>query len=106
MLDLDAVSDRHDRAVLVERKAVDGGRMLGRRDLAELFACCSDIPDLLAEISRLQAAIESMTPVVEAARAVVAADLVLLTSEYPTTQEKADQAIFDALELAVGELDD
>lgn len=51
--DLDAVDARHDQAVLVGRKLVDDV-CPSTADLAKLFACCSDIPEVLAYASGLE----------------------------------------------------
>jgi hypothetical protein len=59
MIDLDAIDKRHDESVLVGRKSMT------EADLVKLLASCSDIPELLAEISRMQA-------IVTAARGFVA----------------------------------
>lgn len=54
VVNLDAVSRRHDEAVEVGRKLNDA--VLVTADLAKVFSCCSDIPELLEEISRLRRA--------------------------------------------------
>lgn len=50
--DLDAIDARHDEAVLIERKMEK--TELNERDLHWLFACVSDIPELLKYVSKLR----------------------------------------------------
>ena len=51
-IDLDEIDLRHDRAVLIGRKF--NTDPLDAQDMAKLFACCSDVPDLLRYISELE----------------------------------------------------
>jgi hypothetical protein len=59
VIDLDAVSQRHDEAILVSRKTLEDP-LISTADLAKLFACCSDIPELLTEMSRLQMVVKEI----------------------------------------------
>ena len=98
-INLDMVRLHHDRAVQVGRKL--NSQPLDHLNLSDLFACCSDIPELVEEVEELRLRLRQVEPVVKAAKAVVTADLVLMTSEYIGEQEKRYQSILDALHSAV-----
>lgn len=53
-LDFEAIDARHDEAVLVGRKLSNGGS-LNLTDLDKLFACCSDVVDVMTYAAGLEA---------------------------------------------------
>lgn len=66
MTDMTRVHRSYDRAVQVGLKL--NGSHLNYMDLTDLFACCSDVPELVEEVAELRRKVEDMAKVIDAAR--------------------------------------